>query len=195
VPNTIWDKAAPLTTVEAERIRLHSYYTERMLTRPPALHRIGEIAALTHERLDGSGYHRGLSGPAIPMPARVLAAADTFHTKLEPRPHRPASTQEAAGRALRGEVRAGRLDPVAVDAVLDCSGDRGGGSSSGPAGLTPRELDVLRLLARGATNRQIARGLGIAPKTAGNHVEHIYAKAGVSSRAAATMFAMEKGLL
>jgi HD-GYP domain-containing protein (c-di-GMP phosphodiesterase class II) len=195
VPNTIWDKAAPLTTVEAERIRLHSYYTERMLTRPAALRRIGSLAALTHERLDGSGYHRGLSGSAIPMPARVLAAADAFHTKLEPRPHRPAVTADVAGRSLRDQVRAGRLDPVAVDAVHACAGRRGGGSSSRPAGLTPRELDVLRLLARGATNRQIARQLGIAPKTAGNHVEHIYAKAGVSSRAAAAMFAMEKGLV
>ena len=64
-----------------------------------------------------------------------------------------------------------------------------------PAGFSDREVEVLRLLARGATNRQVSSRLAISPKTVGRHVEHIYTKAGVSSRAAAALFAAEHGLL
>lgn len=64
-----------------------------------------------------------------------------------------------------------------------------------PAGLTEREVDVLRLLARGKTNRQVAGDLAISVKTVGAHVGHLYAKAGVRSRAAATVFAMQHDLL
>ncbi|MGH8825675.1 MAG: HD domain-containing phosphohydrolase [Jiangellaceae bacterium] len=195
VPNSIWDKPGPLSTVEQERVRLHSYYTERMLARPPALAALGAIAGLAHERLDGSGYHRGLSAASIPMPARVLAAADTYHAMVEPRPYRQTLTGDTAARNLHEEVRAGRLDGNAVDAVLRSVGHKPSRPPAGPAGLTPREVEVLALLARGASNRQIARGLGITPKTVGNHVEHIYTKAGVTTRAAAAMFALQNGLL
>lgn len=195
VPNTIWDKPGPLSAAETERVRLHSYYTERMLARPEALAQVGRIAALAHERLDGSGYHRGLAAASIPMAGRILAAADCYHTKLEPRPHRPALAAGQAAALLRQDAKAGRLDPAAVDAVLAAAGHQSRRRSAGPAGLTPRELEVLVLLARGASNRQIARKLGITPKTAGNHIERIYTKAGVSTRAAATLFAMEHGLL
>jgi HD-GYP domain-containing protein (c-di-GMP phosphodiesterase class II) len=194
VPNTIWDKATPLTSVEVERIRLHSYYTERMLARPEALARIGAVAAAAHERLDGSGYHRGRSGADLPLPARVLAVAECYRTALEERPHRPAAEPPAAAAALRDHARAGQLDPAAVDAVLSASGHRGA-PPPGPSGLTPREQQVLALLVRGRTNRQVARALGISAKTVGNHVEHIYTKAGVGTRAAATLWAMEHGLL
>lgn len=195
VPNTIWDKPGPMSPAEIERVRLHSYYTERMLARPEPLAEIGRIAALAHERLDGSGYHRGLAAAGIPMAGRILAAADCYHTKLEDRPHRPALPAARAAEFLRQEAKAGRLDPAAVDAVLAAAGHQSRRRSAGPAGLTARELEVLVLLARGASNRQIARTLGIAPKTAGNHIERIYAKAGVTTRAAATLFAMEHGLL
>ncbi|MEU8798075.1 HD domain-containing phosphohydrolase [Spirillospora sp. NPDC048819] len=195
VPNTIWDKPGPLTTAERERVRLCPHYTDRMLARPPVLASIGAVAALAHERLDGSGHHRGLPAAAIPMPARVLAAADCYHAMTEPRPHRDALTPAAAAKELLAEASAGRLDASAVDAVLACAGHRPSRRPAGPAGLTPREVDVLTLLARGASNRQIARSLGISPKTAGNHIEHIYTKTGVSTRAAATLFAMENGLL
>jgi DNA-binding NarL/FixJ family response regulator len=65
----------------------------------------------------------------------------------------------------------------------------------GLAGLTAREVEVLVLLARGLSNKQIAERLVITPKTAGNHVEHIYTKIDASSRAAAAMFAVQHGLL
>lgn len=195
VPNTIWDKPGPLTAAETERVRLHSYYTERMLARPAALADLGRIAGLAHERLDGSGYHRGLASASIPMAGRVLAAADCYRTKREARPHRESLPAEEAARALRREARNGRLDPAAVEAVLAAAGHTPRRRASGPAGLTPREVEVLVLLARGASNRQIARTLRITPKTAGNHIQRIYAKAGVNTRAAAALFAMEHGLL
>jgi HD-GYP domain-containing protein (c-di-GMP phosphodiesterase class II) len=195
VPNTIWDKLGPLTDLEWERVRLHSYYTDRMLRRPPLLAELGAVAALAHERLDGSGYHRGLPGTAIPALARLLAAADCYHAMREPRPHRPPHPPDAAARQLRGMARVGALDPAAVEAVLASAGHRPRRAAAGPDGLTPREVEVLVLLARAASTRQIAHRLGIAPKTAGNHIERIYTKIGASTRAGAALYAMQHGLL
>ena len=195
LPATILDKPGPLTPSEAERMRMHAYYTDRMLARPPALGRIGAIAALATERLDGSGYHRGLSGASIPATGRILAAADTFQAMREPRPYRQALSDKAAADTLRAEVRAGRLAADAVDAVLAAAGQRRGKRQSGPGGLTAREVEVLVLIARGASNKQVARVLGIAPKTAGTHIERIYSKIGASTRSTATLFAMQQGLL
>lgn len=195
VPATILDKPGPLSGTESERMRLHSYYTERTLLRPPALARIGALASLVNERLDGSGYHRGLSGSAIPVTGRVLAAADAYRAMIEPRPHRPALSLKQAADELRGEVRSGRLADDAVDVVLAAAGERRRKRRTGPAGLTPRELEVLTLIARGASTRQVAGALGITPKTAETHIERIYAKSGASTRSTATLFAMQHGLL
>lgn len=195
VPGTIIDKPGALTPRESERMRMHAYLTERMLAQPAALARIGAVAALTHERLDGSGYHRGLSGTAIPVSGRILAAADAYQAMIEPRPYRlPLSTGEAT-KALRADVRAGRLASDAVDAVLAASGVPVGKRRTGPAGLTEREIEVLVLIARGASNKHVARALGITTKTAGSHVERIYTKTGASTRSTATLFAMQHGLL
>ncbi len=195
VPATILDKPGPLTATESERMRVHAYYTQRVLARPAALARIGAVAALTHERLDGSGYHRGLSGPAIPATARILAASDAYCAMTEPRPHRPALTGKQAITLLREDVRAGRLAADAVDAVLTATGATTPRRRSGPAGLTPREVEVLVLIARGASTRQVARALGISAKTAGTHIERIYSKTGASTRSTATLFAIQHGLL
>ncbi len=195
VPASILDKAGPLSASESERMRMHSYYTERMLSRPPVLARLGAIASLTHERCDGSGYHRGLAGPAIPVTGRLLAAACAYRAMTEPRSHRPAMTPKQATAQLRADVRAGALDADAVDAVMAAAGQSSGKRRSGPAGLTPRELEVLILIARGASNRQVALALGIAAKTAGTHIERIYMKTGASTRSTATLFAMQHGLL
>jgi DNA-binding CsgD family transcriptional regulator len=176
-------------------MRAHSYLTERVLARPPALARVAGIASLTHERLDGSGYHRGLSGPAIPATARVLAAADAFQAMTEPRPHRPALSARAATAMLRDDVRAGRLALDAVDAVLIAAGAARPRRRTGPAGLTPREVEVLVLIARGSSTRQVARRLGITPRTAGTHIERIYTKTGVSTRTGAALVAVAHGLL
>ena len=195
VPNTIWDKPGKLTDVERERVELHAYYTDRMLRRLPALRDVAAIATMANERLDGSGYHRALPAAAIPANARLLAAADCYHAMIEPRPHRPAHPPRDAAGQLRAEARAGRLDPSAVEAVLAAAGHHTRRTPGGPAGLTPREVEVLVLLARAASTRQIAHALGIAPKTAGNHIERIYTKIGTNTRAAAALFAMQHGLL
>ena len=195
VSNSIWDRPGPLSAGERERVRMYPYLTERMLHQSAALAPLGEIAVQHRERLDGSGYPRGLSGGAVVRPARVLGAADAYISMREPRPHRAARTASDAAAQLRAEVRAGRLDAAAVDAVLEAAGHRLPRRREAVAGLTAREVEVLVLLARGMSNRQIAERLVITPKTAGNHVEHIYAKIGATSRAAAAMFAVQHGLL
>ncbi len=96
---------------------------------------------------------------------------------------------------LRDEVRAGKFDADAVEAVLAAAGHRASRRRDGPAGLTAREVDVLRLVARGLSSKEIAARLVISPKTARNHIEHIYTKIGTSSRVGAGLFAMEQGLL
>jgi DNA-binding CsgD family transcriptional regulator len=195
VSNSIWDRPGPLSAGEWERVRLYPYLTERMLHQSAALAPLGEIAVQHRERLDGSGYPRGLSGSAISRPARVLGAADAYASMREPRPHRAARPASDAAGQLRAEVRAGRLDGPAVDAVLEAAGHQVPRRREALAGLTGREVQVLILLARGLSNKQIAGQLVITPKTAGNHVEHIYAKIGASSRAAAALFAVQHGLL
>lgn len=195
IANDVWDKAEPLTEGERERVRLHAYYTERMLRRPAALAGLAAVASSHHERLDGSGYHRAIRGADIPLLGRTLAAADVYHALLEDRPYRAAVTPKQAAAHLREEARAGKLDPAAVDSVLGVAGHRGAGTATAPGCLTPREVEVLVLVARGATTRHVARMLNIAPKTAGNHIERIYAKIGVSSRSSATLYAMQQGML
>jgi DNA-binding CsgD family transcriptional regulator len=195
VSNAIWDKPAALTPPEWERVRLHPYLTERMLASSSALAPLGALAAQHHERCDGSGYPRGQSADVLSPEARILAAADAYRAMLEPRPHRPPRTPTEAEAELRTDVREGRLDGDAVNAVLSGAGHRVRRRREWPAGLTPRELEVLRLLARGASNKEIARVLVISPKTVGNHVEHIYLKTGARSRAAASLFATRHGLI
>jgi HD-GYP domain-containing protein (c-di-GMP phosphodiesterase class II) len=195
VSNAIWDKRGPLGAGEWERVRLHPHITERMLRQSDALAPLAAIAVQHRERLDGSGYPRGLSGPGISQHARILGAADAYQAMREPRPQRPARSAEEAAAELRAEVRAGRLDAEAAEAVLGAAGHRVSRRREGPAGLTQREVEVLRLLARGLSNKEIAERLVISPKTVGNHVEHIYGKIGSSTRAAAGLFAMRHGLL
>lgn len=195
VSNAIWDKPGPLAAGEWERVRLQPYLTERMLRQSPPLAAIGAVAAQLRERLDGSGYPSGLSAGTISLPARVLAAADVYQAMLEPRPHRPARDPADAAAELRSEVRAGRLDGDAAEAVLAAAGHRARARRDRPAGLTAREVDVLRLLARGLSSKEIAADLVVSPKTARNHIEHIYVKTGATNRVAASMFAIKHGLL
>ena len=195
IPASILDKPGSLSSAERERLRMSPYYTERMLARPAGVARIGAVASCAHERCDGSGYHRGLTTTAIPMAARLLAAACAYRAMTEPRAHRPALTAKQATAELRSDVRAGRLDAQAVDAVLAAAGQARGKRRSGPAGLTPREIEVLILIARGGSTRQVANQLAITPKTAETHIERIYAKTGANTRSTATLFALQHGLL
>jgi DNA-binding CsgD family transcriptional regulator len=168
VPNTIWDKPGPLTETEMERVRMHPYLTQRTFSRSTRLAPLAQVAAEHHERLDGSGYPRALSGGALSPEARLLAAADAYQAMTEPRPHRHAREPDDIARELRREVGDGRLDADAVDAVLGAAGHRVPRRREGPAGLTRREVEVLVLLAHGLPNKAIAERLVITPKTVGN---------------------------
>ena len=175
---------------------MHAYWTERVLRPSSVLQAAGELASLTHERLDGSGYHRGAPSSMLGRSARILAAADAYHAMREPRAHRPALDLDQAARALMDDVAACRLDRGAVNAVLEVSGTKGPAArSSWPCGLTDREVEVLRLLARGESNKGIAAALGISARTAQHHVIHIYGKIERNSRAGAALFATQYGLL
>ena len=189
-----WQRAGPLTPGEWEQVRLHPYQTERVISRSPLLSALAPVAGAHHERLDGSGYHRGSSAAELSLPARLLAAADVFHAMCEPRPYREPVGPKRAAELLGREASAGRLDPDAVTAVVEAAGERVPRLER-PSGLTEREAEVLGMLARGLQTKQVARGLGISVKTADSHIQHAYRKVGVSTRAAATLFAMEHGLV
>jgi HD-GYP domain-containing protein (c-di-GMP phosphodiesterase class II) len=196
VSNAIWEKPGPLGFGEWERVRLHCHYTERAFAQSPALAPIGRLAGSSHERLDGSGYHRGTRGPELDQAARILAAADCYRAMREARPYRPALDARAAEEELLRDAQRGLLEPEAVGAVLNASGHSGHEHlRERPGGLTERELEVLLVLVRGGSNQSIADELGISAKTVGHHVEHVYQKAGVRSRAAATVWAFEHDLV
>ena len=195
VADRIWDKPGPLSAGERDQARLHAYHSERILARVPALADVAVLAGQHHERCDGSGYHRGLTGHQLTMPSRTLAAADEFRSLVEDRPYRPALTPAAAGRRLQADVREGRLDGDAVAAVVTAAGLGPRARRSRPADLTDRQVEVLRLVAGGLSNRQIAERLVISTRTAEHHVQDVYAKIGASTRAAAALFAMAHGLI
>jgi HD-GYP domain-containing protein (c-di-GMP phosphodiesterase class II) len=195
ITNAVWDKAGRLTTDEWEQLRLHAYYSERILAGSDELARLVPLVGRHHERLDGSGYHHGSHAADLSMSARVLAVADLYQTKSEVRPHRAALPAEQVEQLLTDQVRGGRLDSDAVAAVLAAAGHDVRVAPSLPAGLSHREAEILVLLARGLSNAQIASRLVISRRTAEHHVQHIYTKIGISSRAAAAIFALEHGLV
>lgn len=197
VPVSTWMRTGPLTIRETDAARLHPYHGERALV---SLGGDGKpVAALVlrhHERLDGSGYHRYARAPDLSPAARILAAAEAFQTAREVRPHRPALGDSAAATKLRGAIREGKLCADAVEAVLACAGQPARRSTAErAAGLTPREIEVLRLIASGLTAKEAAQRLEIAPKTADNHIQSLYSKIGVATRAAAALYALERGLV
>lgn len=195
VPNGIWEKADTLNAQEWERVRLHPYYTQRILERSEVLAPLAAMSGSHHERLDGSGYHRGATGGQLDLGARLRAVADAWDAMTHERPYRAALPPEQARAELDETVRAGALDKRAVNAVLEAAGARPTRARQGyPAGLTEREVEVLRLVAQGRTNREIAKALVIAAKTVDHHVQHIYTKIGTSTRVGAALFAMQHAL-
>ena len=194
VPARVWQVAGRLAPGDWEMLRLHAYHTERILSRSSFLRQLAPTAALHHERLDGSGYHRGCSAMAIPLAARILAAADRYHIMIEPRAYRAARSPEQAAENLVAEARAGRLDADAVASVVKAAGLRSPRIDQ-PTRLTSRERTVVGLLARGLQTKQVARALGVSAKTADTHIQHAYRKMGVSTRAGAALFAMQHGIV
>jgi HD-GYP domain-containing protein (c-di-GMP phosphodiesterase class II) len=193
VSNQIWSKAGDLTAAEWERVRMHPYLTDRVLTRIPGLRDVARIARTHHEHLDGTGYPLGLNGPALGQPERILAAAVTYRSAVEPRPYRAAmSTDEAVARLERRAHR-GELDADCVEAVLVAAGHARTRARHSDA-LTRREREILGLVARGLSNRDIASKLVLSEKTVRNHVERTYTKIGASNRVGASLYALENGL-
>jgi HD-GYP domain-containing protein (c-di-GMP phosphodiesterase class II)/DNA-binding CsgD family transcriptional regulator len=170
----------------AEPVRLHPYYAQRILSRVRPLADLAADVSAHHERLDGSGYPLGLAD-GLPIGARLLAAADAWAERA--RPGAPDLTGEDG------------LDPACLAALRSCfqdsTGERRQRSRAGPArpALTPRELEVLRLLAEGASNPDISKTLYISRRTTEHHVEHILAKLEVTSRTAAVAYALTHELL
>jgi HD-GYP domain-containing protein (c-di-GMP phosphodiesterase class II) len=194
VPVNVWAKPGPLTRDEHEQVRLHAYHSERVLDAVAGLRPLARLAGSHGERCDGSGYHRGSRAGELPVTAWLLGAADCYQAMREPRAHRPALSLAAATDELCRDAEAGRLAPQAVNAVLIAVGQPRRPVRR-PAGLSERECEVLGLIARGMATKQVARRLGISPKTCDHHIQHLYGKIGLSTRAGATLFALEHGLV
>lgn len=196
ISSAVWEKPGVLDAHEWEQVRLHAYHSERILRGSEHLAPLVPLVATHHERLDGSGYYRGCTRRDLPVTAQVLAAADAYQAMTQRRPHRGALTPDEAQRCLLDDVRLGLLDTNATSAVLSAAGHAATvARRPAPAGLTEREVEVLGFVAEGCSNREIGERLGISRRTAEQHVQNVYAKIGVSSRAAAALFAMEHDLL
>ncbi|HEX4127345.1 MAG TPA: HD domain-containing phosphohydrolase [Acidimicrobiales bacterium] len=195
VPSSVWEETKPWSLGQRERARTHPYLLERMLAHTPLLSEIVQCASMHHERLNGSGYPRGVGREAITLPGRILAVADVFQALRQPRPYRPALDARESERVLVEEVRAGRLDGDVVHAVLHGQNGTVRRRIETPGGLTKREVEVLVSLARGRSNPQIAEDLSISRKTVSAHLEHIYTKLGIATRTEAALFAMQHGFV
>lgn len=194
VSSEVWDRPGPLGAADWERVRLHAYWTDRILRRCPALAPLAGLAAAHHERSDATGYHRAVRASELPFQARLLAAADVFAAATETRPHRRPMTTQDARTLLVTEARAGRLDHDACAAVIDGAG-LPRPRRAWPCDLTDREVEVLRLAVRGLSNRAIADELVVSDRTVGHHLAHIYDKTNYRTRAGAAVFAIEHGLV
>jgi len=200
VPSFVLNKPrSQLSQVEWEQLRLHPYHSERILSRVPPLAAILPMVAAHHERIDGHGYPRGLAGVQIPLGARIIAAADRFDELSSKTPDHPSAERDQVTEMMRREAD-DSLFPDVVQALFEGPGGtpeprRRHRAQQGPAGLTERELEVLRLMARGLSRNQAAKLLFVTEGTIRSHLEHIYSKIGVSNRAAATLFSIEHGLL
>jgi len=200
VPNSIWDKPGPLTRTEFDRVELHPMLTEQMLRRSSALAALNAVASAHHEKCDGSGYHKRVPVDAANLGACILAAVDVYVGLTTERADRPPLAPADAAAELRRLESEGALEPRASRAVLVAAGhdepDKPVRSKTTyPAGLSGREVDVLRLAARGLTTREIADRLFISAKTADHHIQHVYTKIGVSTRATAALWAMQNDLV
>jgi HD-GYP domain-containing protein (c-di-GMP phosphodiesterase class II) len=200
VPNSIWDKPGPLTRTEFDRVELHTMLTDQVLRRSPALNALTPLASTHHEKCDGSGYHKRVRADTGDPAACVLAATEIYVGLTTERADRPPFSDADAAAELRRLEAHGVIEPRASRAVLVAAGHgepatRTRKRPQNPGGLSRREVDVLKLAARGLTTREIADRLVISPKTADHHIQHIYVKIGVSTRAAAALWAMQHDIV
>lgn len=196
IPYPILGKAGTFTVAEWEQVRLHTYHGERMLARVPAFARAARLVSQHHERLDGRGYHSGLRAATLDTDARLLAAAEAYQNRIENRPHRKKLAADAAAQSLWRDAEQGQLDRAAVSALVAASGQHQAAPKNYDRDeLTARERQVLECVAQALTMKEIARELGMSPKTVDNHLQSIYAKLGVKTRAGAALVAAQRGYL
>ena len=200
VPNSIWDKRGSLTRAEFDRVELHPMLTEQMLRRSARLAALNPIASAHHEKCDGTGYHKRVRADAVSPHAGLLAAAEVYIGMTAERADRPAFSAADAAVELGRLASSGVLDARSIRAVLVAAGHGEPTTPTvrrqqHPGGLSRREVDVLRLAAKGFTTRDLAERLNISAKTADHHIQHIYVKIGVSTRAAAALWAMENAVV
>ena len=196
VPNRIWNTAGGLLDGDLEQVRLVPYWTSRTCGQIPELSAPGRLAANAYERLDGSGYFRGLEGDALPAEQRLLAAALVWQALRCERPWRPAFTDSDAERLLLDEAAQGRFDPQACQAVIAAArGESTVAARVNGSPLTDRETQILQRISMGGSNKEVARQLGISPSTVRTHVESVFRKLHCTTRAAATLKALTLGLI
>ena len=195
ISNEVWEKPGPLNSAEWEEVRMHAYHSERILARSGCLAHLARPVGMHHERLDGTGYHRGSRATEISLPSRIIGVAGAWVAMQQARPHRPALDAEGASGELQAGANEGSFDPQVVSAVLEVAGRPATVRTTAPMGLSDREVEVLRLVAAGHSNPEIAEHLHISRRTAEHHVQHIYQKIGVSTRPGAAMFAVQHELL
>jgi HD-GYP domain-containing protein (c-di-GMP phosphodiesterase class II) len=194
VSNSIWEREGKLSAADWEKIRLVPYWTARAGVQIPTLRAEAALASHAYERLDGSGYFRNLDADALGLPHRLLAAACAYVALCMPRPWRPAYTQDEAARVLAEQT--GTFDDNAIRHVIEAAG--GHASPAAPARkslLSDREIEVLRRISLGESNKEAARVMQISPSTVRTHVESIFRKLECSTRAAATLKALTLGLI
>jgi HD-GYP domain-containing protein (c-di-GMP phosphodiesterase class II) len=195
VPFGILEKGDRLSAAEREQVRLHTYYTQRVLERVGPLRELAPAAAAHHDWVNGEGDHRQLAGEQIPLHGRVLAVADAYVRATQGRDDGRGTEEALTG--MRGGAGV-QFDRACVEALAAARGQ------TGPVrrvrrrrgeGLSEREEEVLRLLAQGMSNPQIGQALSISRKTVEHHLEHVYTKLGVTCRTSAVAWAVQRGLV
>lgn len=197
VPNAIWNAPEPLPASSLERMRLVPYWTSRAAGQIDGLALEADIASFAFERRDGSGYFRGRSGTAMPVEGQFVAAAERWVSLRTSRPWRAEFSEAEAAERMRQDAEAGRFDPHVVDALLATAMSHApakpAAAKGGEQPLSERELEVLRCISKGESTKEVARALGISPRTVRTHVERLFLKLECSTRAAATLKASTRG--
>lgn len=195
VSNHLWNSAGLLPYGAAERVRLVPYWTQQALKPITELAVPAQIAAHAYERLDGSGYFRGVSGEALCAEHRLFAASVAWAALREARPWRSAYCEAEAARLIKRDADIGLFDHDVCEAVIAAAGGDRRVRQPKASLLTNRECCILREISRGASNKQVARLLNISPSTVRTHMERIFRKLECSTRAAATLKGLTLGLI
>lgn len=124
VPAEVLNKPSELTELEMKLVRKHPWAAYKILKQIPFPWPVAEIVLQHHERLDGSGYPKGLRDGEIVLEARILAVADVVEAMLSHRPYRPATPLEDVLREIEGK-KGTLYDPEVVDACIRLFREKG----------------------------------------------------------------------